>query len=104
MEVKVTDANFSEVINSSELVMVDFWAPWCGPCRALAPTVEAMAEKWAGKVVVGKCNIDDNMEIASALGIMSIPTVVFFKNGKPADMSVGLVPQEKLDEKISKLL
>jgi len=74
--------------------MVDFWAVWCGPCRMLAPMVDDLAEKYAGKVVVGKVNVDEEQELAIRYGVMSIPTVIFFKDGKEIDRKVGVMPPE----------
>src|SRR3954451_745128 len=90
-----TDQNFdTEVINSDELVLVDFWAEWCGPCRMLAPTIDKLATDYAGKVKVGKVDTDANREIALKYRIESIPTVILFKGGQPAQKFVGL-RQEK---------
>ena len=104
MENIVNEANFSEVLSANKVVLVDFWATWCGPCRALAPTIEQLAGEYEGRAYVGKCNVDDNMGAASAMRVSSIPAVYFFKDGKPVDLSVGLVPEEVLDEKIKALL
>lgn len=100
----VTDGNFAELVSSGQLMLIDFWAPWCQPCRMLGPTIEKLAERYEGRLVVGKCNVDDNMGAASAMRVSSIPAVYFFKDGKPVDLSVGLVPEEVLDEKIKALL
>src|SRR5688572_4305083 len=94
--VTVTDATFeAEVINSDVPVIVDFWAPWCGPCRAIAPHVEALAETYKGRVKVAKVNVDDNQGTATKFGIRGIPTVLVFKGGKLANQMVGAPPNAK---------
>jgi thioredoxin 1 len=94
---EITDSNFkNEVLDSSQPVLVDFWAPWCGPCLRLAPTIEELAGEFAGKVRVGKMNTDDNTQTPSQYNIQGIPTVILFKGGKAVDRQVGLVPKEKL--------
>lgn len=96
-ELVITKENFeNEVLKSDIPVLVDFWASWCGPCRMLAPTIEELAKEYEGKVKVGKINVDEQQELASKYGIMSIPTVLVFKNGNVAAQSVGFVPKEKL--------
>jgi thioredoxin 1 len=105
MVTEVTDSNFeAEVLQSDIPVMVDFWAPWCGPCRALAPTVDKVAEEYAGKVKVVKLNTDDNPESAVKFRINSIPNLIFFKGGKPVEQLVGSVDKTKIDEVIQKTL
>lgn len=97
MEIILTKANFEEeVLKSSLPVLVDFWATWCGPCMMLAPTVEEIAKEYAGKVKVGKVNVDEAVELAKKYGIMSIPTLIMFKNGKISDKVIGFVPKEQI--------
>jgi thioredoxin 1 len=92
-----TDANFqSEVLGSSQPVLVDFWAPWCGPCKMIAPTIEAVATDYLGKARVGKLNTDDNPRIATEYNISAIPALLVFKGGKVVDRFVGVVNKDKL--------
>lgn len=93
-----------DVLQASGLVMVDFWAVWCGPCRMIAPTVEELAKEYAGKIKVGKLNTDENSEVASKYKIMGIPTIMFFKDGEKVDQIVGAVPKPQLKAKIDALL
>lgn len=96
-----TDDNFNkEVLESDGVVVVDFWAPWCGPCRAIAPLLEELANEYEGKLKVGKVNVDDNSRSASRYGIMSIPTVMFFKNGNIVEQVVGVVSKAELKRRI----
>lgn len=93
-----------EVLQANGLVMVDFWAVWCGPCRMIAPTVEELAKEYAGRVKVGKLNTDENPDVASKYKIMGIPTIMFFKDGQKVDQVVGAVPKPQLKAKIDALL
>ena len=98
-EVILTQNNFEEEVLKSDIpVLVDFWASWCGPCKMLAPTIAEIAKEYEGKVKVCKLNIDDDSSIAIKYGIVSIPTVVLFKNGEVADKSVGFVPKAVIEE------
>lgn len=97
----VTDANFeTEVEQASGLVMVDFWAVWCGPCRIIAPIVEQLAKDYAGRVRVGKLDVDANQRTATRFNVRSIPTILFFKDGQVVDTVVGAVPRPALERKI----
>lgn len=93
-----------EVLEATGLVMVDFWAVWCGPCRMIAPTVEELAKEFAGKVKVAKLNTDENPDIATKYKIMGIPTIMFFKDGQKVDQVVGAVPKPQLKSKLESLL
>ena len=102
--VEFTDANWqSEVLDSSVPVLVDFWAPWCGPCRMLAPTIEKLAGEYQGKVKIGKLNTDQNVETPGSLRISSIPTVVFYQGGKEVGRLVGVNPEAKFKSELTKL-
>ena len=101
MEINITDANFeSEVIKADVPVLVDFWAPWCMPCHAVAPIVEEIAREYEGKIKVCKLNVDQGPATASKYGIMAIPTLVIFKDGKAVDKIVGMVPKSEIEAKI----
>jgi thioredoxin 1 len=101
----ITDANFqSEIADNSGLSMVDFWAAWCGPCRLIAPFVEQLADEYAGQVKVGKLDVDANQHTAAQFNVRSIPTVLFFKNGKVVDTVIGAVPKPALERKIQEHL
>ncbi len=102
---QVTDATFEqEVIESSIPVLVDFWAPWCGPCRMVAPVVDEISEQYDGKIKVVKVNTDDNPSVATKYGIRSIPTLMIFKGGQRVDMVVGAVPKTTLSTTLEKYL
>ena len=104
MEKIVTDANFAETIGGGMPVMVDFWATWCGPCSMIAPLVEELASEYDGKVVIGKCNVDENQEVPMKYGIRNIPTLLFFKNGELVDRMVGAASKADIAKKLDSLL
>lgn len=105
MEITLSDSNYKETIANSEIpVVVDFWAPWCGPCRAIAPSIEELANEYSGRVVVAKCNVDDCPEAAVEYGIMTIPSVLFFSQGKLVDKQVGSARKSVYEDKIKSLL
>ncbi|MDR2639733.1 MAG: thioredoxin [Helicobacteraceae bacterium] len=101
--IEITADTFDEKVKEGVSV-VDFWAPWCGPCRMVAPTIEDLAKLYEGKVVVGKVNVDENQELATRFGVRSIPTILFFKGGEQVDSIVGLQPKQKFEEKLNALL
>lgn len=101
----ITDSNFQQEVAQSKMpVLVDFWAPWCSPCRIIGPIVEELAKEFSGKVKVGKLNVDENQQTAGEFGVMSIPTLLFFKDGQPVDSIVGVQSKETIKQKMEKLL
>lgn len=104
MEVTITNENFESLKNGDKPLVVDFWATWCGPCRMVGPIISEMAEKYDGKIVVGKCDVEESDDLAAEFGIRNIPTVLFFKNGEIVDKLVGAVPKAKFEEKFEALL
>ncbi len=99
MEMKFTSENFdTQVLDSKKTVLVDFFADWCGPCKMMAPVVEKLAEEYEGKAVVGKLNVDDSSDIAARYGVMSIPTLIVFKNGQILDKFVGITSRQDLEK------
>ena len=98
---QVTDSTFKQEVLESELpVLVDFWAPWCGPCRMVGPIVEQLAREYSGKVAFGKLNVDDNQMVAGSFGIQSIPTMMILKAGKVVDVMVGALPKAQIESKL----
>ncbi len=105
MALELTKDNFVDTVKNAKVAIVDFWAPWCGPCRMIAPIIEELSEEYKDKgVVVGKINTDEQQELAIQFGIRSIPTVLFFKNGELADSMIGAAPKAMYEEKIKALL
>lgn len=100
----LNDSNFTQAVQKYPLLVVDFWAPWCGPCRILSPTIEQLAKEFDGKVIFGKLNVDENPRVASAFGIQSIPTVAIFKNSQMVDGFVGVASKSQIQSKVSQYM
>lgn len=104
MAKEFTDANFEELLSSNKVVVADFWATWCGPCKAMGPFIEALAEEYEGKALIGKVDVEENNDLAEKYAIRSVPTIIFFKDGVMVDKQVGAVPKDVLESKIKALL
>ena len=104
MEVTITKENFASLKTGNLPLVVDFWATWCGPCRMVAPIIEELAKQYDGKIVVGKCDVEDNEDMAAEFGIRNIPTILFIKNGEVVDKLVGAQSKAKFEEKFEALL
>jgi thioredoxin 1 len=104
MELEINDGNIKEIINGGKPVMVDFWAEWCGPCRMVGPIVEELAKEYDGKVVIGKMNVDENVDTPAEYNIRNIPTILFFKNGQLVDKLIGATQKAVFASKIEALL
>ena len=104
MALQVTDANFDELVNSGKPMVLDFWAEWCGPCRMVGPIVDELATEYEGKVIIGKIDVDNNVDVVSQFGIRNIPTILFFKDGVVVDKQVGAAPKATFVAKIDALL
>jgi len=104
MALQITDANIEEVLKTDQLVVIDFWAEWCGPCKMVGPIIEQISEEFKERVTVGKLDVDNNDDTTSKYGIRNIPTVLFIKNGEVVDKVVGAGPKNMFTDKINKLL
>jgi thioredoxin 1 len=100
----LTDSNFASEIKKYPLMIVDFWAPWCGPCRMVSPIIEQLAREYSGKVAFGKVNVDENQRIAASFGIQSIPTLMIFKVGKAVNVMIGAMPKAQIETKLKQQL
>ena len=104
MALEITDNNFKEIIAKGTPVVFDFWAPWCGPCKMVGPIIDELAKEYEGRVIMGKCDVDENSDLPAEFGIRNIPTVLFFKDGALVDKQVGAVAKPAFVEKVEKLL
>jgi thioredoxin 1 len=102
--VVLTDSNFKSEVSKYPVMLVDFWAPWCGPCRMVSPIIEQLAREYSGRVAFGKVNVDENQMIAGSFGIQSIPTMIIFKNGKAIDVMIGAMPKGQIEMKLKQQL
>jgi thioredoxin 1 len=100
----LTDSNFSGTVSANELLVVDFWAPWCGPCRMVGPIIEALSAEYTGKAAFGKMNVDENQVVPNSFGIMSIPTIITFNHGKEVERLVGAYPKAHIEAMIKRYL
>ena len=104
MALEITDSNFQEILAEGKPVVMDFWAPWCGPCKMVGPIIDELGTEYEGKVIIGKCDVDENGDVAAEYGIRNIPTVLFFKNGELVDKQVGSAPKSAYVAKIEAIL
>lgn len=102
--IELTDGSFSSEVKKHPIMVVDFWAPWCGPCRMVGPIIEQLASEYSGRVTFGKLNVDDNPMVSSRFGVQSIPTILVFRNGEAVDGLLGAVPKAYIEEKFKKYL
>lgn len=104
MALEITDNNYQTLLAEGKPVVIDFWAPWCGPCKMVAPIIEELAKEYEGKAIIGKCDVDANSDLPAEYGIRNIPTVLFFKNGELVDKQVGSAPKPSYVSKLEALL
>lgn len=104
MSLQITDQNFESIVAQGKPVVIDFWATWCGPCKRLAPTIEELADEFADSVIIGKCDIEENVDITGRFGIMSVPTVVFLKNGEEVTRQIGVASKALYVDIIKQML
>lgn len=104
MALQITDGNFEELLAQGKPMVLDFWATWCGPCKKIAPDIEALAEEYEGQAIIGKCDIEENDELVSRYGVRNVPTVLFIKNGEVVDKQVGAAPKATFAEKLKAIL
>ena len=104
MAIALTESNFDELVNSGKPVLVDFWATWCGPCRAIAPIIDELHKEYEGKALIAKCDVDSAGDIATRFGIRNIPTLLFFKNGEMVDKLVGAAAKSAITAKLDAIL
>lgn len=104
MELTITNENFESLKNGAQPLVVDFWATWCGPCRMVGPVISELAEEYDGRIAVGKCDVEDNEDLAVKFSVRNIPTILFFKDGQLVDKMVGAQPKAKIQEKFEALL
>ena len=104
MAKEFTDANFDELLSSNKVVVADFWATWCGPCKAMGPSIDELSAEYEGKALIGKVDVEENNDLAEKYAIRSVPTIIFFKDGEMVDKVVGLQPKAAIEAKIKALL
>ena len=104
MALEITDSNYQAILKEGKPVVMDFWAPWCGPCKMVGPIIDELATEYEGRVVIGKCDVDENGDVAAEYDIRNIPTILFFKDGKLVDKQVGSAPKPSFVAKIEALL